>query len=137
VSLKDLWERAFTAALPTRAKYHRHDAIARAAAAADRYLWRRGVIEMIEKPQPIEDGMYQTMNNIGQLLGGAIDEAAKAIHRRYGFALFVFPLDEGDDGRMNYISNASRGDMLAALKEFIARNEGRYEDHQKENQKRQ
>jgi len=82
---------------------------------------------MIEEPQPIEEPMRKVMNNIGRLLAGAIDEAAAVIHRKYGFALFVFPLDDVD-GRMNYVSNARREDMLAAIKEFIARNEGRYEE---------
>ncbi|MFM0008308.1 hypothetical protein PQR57_46340 [Paraburkholderia dipogonis] len=46
------------------------------------------------------------------------------IFKSYGFAIFVFPFN-GDRGRMNYISNAEREDMVAALKEFIANSEGR------------
>jgi hypothetical protein len=46
------------------------------------------------------------------------------IFKSYGFAIFVFPCN-GDRGRMNYISNAEREDMVAALKEFIANSEGR------------
>lgn len=41
----------------------------------------------------------------------------------YGFALLVF--DWGDKGRMNWISNAKREDMIAALKEAAATLEGR------------
>jgi len=85
---------------------------------------------MIEKPQEIETAMYEVMNNIGHLLGSAINEAAYVSGNKFGFALFVFPLGEGE-GRMNYISNARREDMLAALKEFIARNEGRFEEGRK------
>jgi hypothetical protein len=29
---------------------------------------------------------------------------------------------------MNYVANVDREDMLVAMKEFIARNEGRYEE---------
>ena len=57
-------------------------------------------------------------------LAGALD----GMFEGYGFCLLVFPLadTEGDmNGRMNYISNAERRDMLIAMKEFIARNEGR------------
>jgi hypothetical protein len=39
----------------------------------------------------------------------------------------VFPLNTGE-GRMNYISNANREDMVVALKEFIAASEGRAHD---------
>jgi hypothetical protein len=40
-----------------------------------------------------------------------------------GVALLVFEF--GDAKRINYISNAEREDMLIAMKEFVARNEGR------------
>ena len=44
-----------------------------------------------------------------------------------GFALLVFPFGQPDgDHRANYLSNADREDMLATMKEFIARAEGRY-----------
>lgn len=43
-----------------------------------------------------------------------------------GVTLMVF--DFGGKGRMNYISNANRVDMLTALKEFIAVHEGRRMD---------
>jgi len=39
--------------------------------------------------------------------------------------LFTFDHDANEDGFLTYVSNAERVDMLAAMKEFIARNEGR------------
>lgn len=39
-------------------------------------------------------------------------------HQTTGFCLLMF--DFGKTGRMNYLSNADRGDMLKALKELIA-----------------
>lgn len=65
-------------------------------------------------------------------------DLARAVHEllnsdpdnpRMGFGLLMFPFDDavlpGDDGpRINYVSNASREDMLVAMKEFIARAEG-------------
>ena len=40
-----------------------------------------------------------------------------------GFALFFF--DFGPNGAMAYVSSADRGDVVRALKEFIAREENR------------
>ncbi len=40
-----------------------------------------------------------------------------------GFALLIF--DFGDTGDLSWISNAERDDMIATMKDFIARNEGR------------
>lgn len=74
--------------------------------------------------QPIEAKRRAVMNDIGKIIGGAINPDGV---RRYGFALLVFPFGEPNDGhRLNYISNADREDMLATMKEFIARAEGRY-----------
>jgi hypothetical protein len=66
--------------------------------------------------EPIEDKYRDSMNEIGRVLAAALDGA--------GFCLLVFGRNT-DKGRMNYISNANRQDMLTALKEFIALNEGR------------
>lgn len=64
----------------------------------------------------IEPQHRKSMNDVAAVMAN--------IFKGYGFALFIFPLD-GHGGRMNYISNAERADMLAALREFIANNEGR------------
>lgn len=63
--------------------------------------------------QPIVAGLVKQMNS----LASVIDTTVKP----HGFALLVFPL--GHPGRVNYISNAKREDMIACMKEFIARNE--------------
>lgn len=76
----------------------------------------------MELEQPIEPNVAGIMNDIGRILAEAIRECDP----NYGFALFVFRFGHGDDHRISYISNASRDDMLATLKEFIARAEGRY-----------
>jgi hypothetical protein len=49
---------------------------------------------------------------------------------RNGFMLLMFPFSEsGGSHRPGcYLSNTVREDMLAAMKEFIARAEGRYSD---------
>lgn len=45
--------------------------------------------------------------------------------KRIGFALFVFEFGKVSGGRVNYVSNADRADMLTAVKEWLARAEGR------------
>ena len=80
---------------------------------------------MKEQEGPVEEKMRGIMNDIGHLIGDAIHN----VDPNYGFALLVFECGERVDSRMNYISNAHREDMLAAMKEFIARNEGRYGEY--------
>ena len=67
-----------------------------------------------EREQPVEAHHYAAMNAVASVL--------KEVFAGYGFALLVFPFDR-NDGRMNYISNSRRADMLRAMKEFIGRNE--------------
>lgn len=64
---------------------------------------------------PIPKELNEAMNGVGKLLN--------KIFKPFGFALLVF--DFGNHGRMNYISNADREDMITAMKEFIAVHEGR------------
>lgn len=45
--------------------------------------------------------------------------------RRYGFGVLIFEFGKIERGRMNWISNAERADMIVALKEMIAQLEGR------------
>ena len=45
--------------------------------------------------------------------------------KKIGFALFLFEFGETSGGRVNYISNAGRGEMITAVKEWLARAEGR------------
>jgi hypothetical protein len=42
----------------------------------------------------------------------------------WGFILFAFPF--GSEGQMNYVSNARREDVVAALREFIEASKGSY-----------
>lgn len=72
--------------------------------------------------QPIVDEHRKAMNDVARLLDG--------IFAGYGFTLLVFEFEDGEgkQGRMNYISNAERDDMIIAMKEFIANHEGRTAD---------
>jgi hypothetical protein len=44
----------------------------------------------------------------------------------WGFILFAFPF--GSEGQMNYVSNAQRADVVAALREFIEATKDSYGD---------
>lgn len=73
---------------------------------------------------PLPAELIEMMNKTGQALND--------LFAPLGFTLFVF--DKGNDGRMNYISNADRNDMIVALKEFIAVLEGRTVSSQSKDQ---
>lgn len=67
----------------------------------------------------------ETMN----ALAGGIDEIINGERKpgkkqKYGFALLVFEFDQIESGRMNWVSNADRKDMIVALKEMVAQLEG-------------
>lgn len=66
--------------------------------------------------RPIEPQHFTEMNRVA--------EAIDAIFDGYGFCLLVFDKDT-TDGRMNYICNCNRADMICAMKELIANFEGR------------
>lgn len=84
---------------------------------------------MPEKEQPIEPEYREKMNQLGRFLDEFFNgPAATKETRQTAFALFVFKFGEGDDHRSNYISNAERESMIATLKEFIARAEGRHHE---------
>jgi hypothetical protein len=70
---------------------------------------------------PIEPKYFDTMRDMGRSIDRTINPDGV---KRHGFALLMFDLNVSD-GRINYISNANREDMLATMKEFIANCEGR------------
>ena len=74
--------------------------------------------------KPIQPDLQLLMNQLAHGLDCILNPNPK--DRKNGFALLVFPFEANPKNRANYISNAQREQMLAALKEFIARSEGRY-----------
>lgn len=74
--------------------------------------------------QPIEPKVRTVMNALAHAISGAINPK----DNNWGFVLLVFPWGDKPDNRMNYISNGDRDDVIASMKEFIARNEGRYHE---------
>lgn len=75
--------------------------------------------------QPPEPRFAETMRSIAGILDDVLNgnDQPKAV----GFALLVFKLGEDltGTGRINYVGNGERGDVLVALKELVARWEGR------------
>jgi hypothetical protein len=60
----------------------------------------------------------------------ALDETfngdTKGADRKVGIVLLTFPFGVVEDGRVNYIGNGDRDTVHVALKELLARWEGRY-----------
>ena len=64
--------------------------------------------------------------NMMQSMASALDDVLneKGKPKQNGFVLLVFPFDGPEGQRTNYVSNGQRQDVVAALKEVIARFEG-------------
>lgn len=75
--------------------------------------------------QPIEPAYREMMAELAQAIDRFFNGSLKGDQRKTGFMLLVFPFGESGKGRANYISNADKVDMVALLKEQIARLEGR------------
>lgn len=73
---------------------------------------------------PIEPKYKTTMNDIAHILDDILNGDTRP--KTHGFVLLMFEF--GHDKNMNYISNADRQDMISALKELVARFEGRTPD---------
>jgi len=70
------------------------------------------------------------MNSLAGALDATLNGTAKGDARKFGFALLTYNFGEDikGTGRVNYVGNGEREDVLIALKELIARWEGRYVD---------
>lgn len=77
---------------------------------------------------PIQDEYRATMNAVAQALDVAFNGDKHGADRPTGFVLMVYPFGNVGTGRCNYISNgADRKDVVALMKEMIARFEGQPE----------
>lgn len=78
---------------------------------------------------PIEKEYVDQMNAlaiaIDEIFNGTPEERGDK-PRTVGFVLMMFKMGDVAEGRMNYISNADRADVLTALKEQVAHFEGRH-----------
>lgn len=60
---------------------------------------------------PIEEASREKMNRLAALIDEFFNGDLRGEDRQTGFCLMIFPF-EGFDGRANYISNASRADVV-------------------------
>jgi hypothetical protein len=75
---------------------------------------------------PIEQRYRDKMNRLARALNEYFNGDVPNSQRTTGFVLLVFPFGSVPSrDRINYISNAERSDMITALKEIVARFEGR------------
>lgn len=73
--------------------------------------------------KPIEMDYRDLMNGLAEGIDGILNGTQRP--KPTGFALLVFRFGDARAGRMNWISNGQRADMLVALKEMVAQLEGR------------
>lgn len=75
-------------------------------------------------PDRIEPKYTEQMNVLAGFLDDTFNGTSKP--KKIAFVLLTAEFDKIDGGRVNYISNGPRDDMLSMMKEMIARAEGRY-----------
>ena len=78
---------------------------------------------------PIQEEYHKLMEAIAHGLDNMFNPdhtKDKANPKETGFVLLVFPFGDADSGRINYISNGDRHDCVTAMKELVARFEGRH-----------
>ena len=76
---------------------------------------------------PIEPRYHALMNALANGIEEVLNGPKGETPRETGFVLLCFPFtnaEGGTDGRCNYISNASRQDIVVLLREQLARFEG-------------
>lgn len=78
---------------------------------------------------PIDDRYQAAMNRVAEVLDRQFNPVIG--ERKVGFVLLISEFGKIEGGRVNYISNGERADMIAMMKEYIARAEGRYADPDK------
>lgn len=78
---------------------------------------------------PIDVKHRTKMRKLAQDIDKSFNGTLRGKTRAIGFALLIFELSENpfEENRMNYISNTERGEMIVAMKEFIAKWEGQAE----------
>lgn len=75
---------------------------------------------------PVEERYVKKMRALAEIVDEMFNGSDRPPHgvRRTGFVLLVFPFGE-ENGRMNYMSNADRLDMVKAIEELLDNMRGR------------
>ena len=78
---------------------------------------------------PIQQQYRQAMNRIARQIDQELNGKPKPGRISHvGFVLLTAEFGKIEGGRVNYISNGDRESMIAMLREYLARVEGRYVD---------
>lgn len=77
------------------------------------------------KAQPIEADQHAMMNAIAKSLDDLFNPGDR---RKIAFVVLTARFGDIEEGRVNYISNGNRADIVSMMKETIARFEGRYSE---------
>lgn len=78
---------------------------------------------------PIQEAYRQQMNKLARVIDEFFNGKRKPNRKpKVGFILLTAEFGKIECGRVNYISNGERADMIAMLREYLARAEGRYQE---------
>src|SRR5690349_2274450 len=80
--------------------------------------------------QPNHQGAMRMRAEAYQAIAQGLDEVLNGEQhpKKIGFAVFVFEFGKTSGGQVNYVSNAERKEMITAVREWLARAEGRAAD---------
>lgn len=76
---------------------------------------------------PIEEDHRAMMNAFAHALDEMLNPGGD---RKIGFVLLLAKFGEVDNGRVNYISNGDRSDMIKMMEEYLARATGKHPEEQ-------
>ena len=71
----------------------------------------------------IQSEARQAMRELAEFIDRAMNGDERP--RKFGFILLIAEFGKINDGRVNYISNGNRAEMITMLREYLARVEGR------------
>jgi hypothetical protein len=83
---------------------------------------------------PIEAEFHAVMNGLAMAIDELFNGQAKGHDRKVSFVLLTAKFGEIDAGRVNYISNGNRIDIIQMMKEITARFEAQGKDEQEPDQ---
>ena len=74
---------------------------------------------------PVDPKYREALNGLANDLDNILNGGLKGEDRTVGFALLLFDFNAPVTGRVNYISNADRRDMIQGMKSWIEQAEAR------------
>lgn len=78
---------------------------------------------------PIQEQYRKQMNRLAKLIDEFFNGRRKPNRKpTVGFILLTAEFGKIEGGKVNYISNGNREDMIAMMREYLARAEGRYSE---------